>query len=102
MKQKTKDILRWVGVLPAICLVWLAITYTLGALVIGLVYSLGLFESYFWLTMFLSMCVLPGIAMFFAARYIAPKYKNISGICAVILCVIWWLFLFYGITNMGY
>lgn len=38
-----------------------------------------------WLCMIMGLLLL--IAQFFVARYIAPKYKNLSGIVAVVLSI---------------
>ena len=99
-KQNIIEFVRWVLLGPAVCVAWWS----------GMVISLflerwGLFldflDSYPIVCFFIVFVIIPVIAMFFVAKGIAPKYKNISGFVAVGICVLWDLFLFLNLMMYG-
>ena len=88
MKPQTKNIIRWTILFPTICIVWLLVMF-LCIWIEGFFYSPELWMSFGNMFMLLDLLIIPSIAIFFTARYIAPKYKNIVGIGSVVLCALW-------------
>ncbi len=94
--KKWLTILRWVALLPAVCLVWWIIPII--CLYIERLLSL---ELLMW-PLIIYFTILPAIAMFFVAKFIAPKYKITMGCAAILLCIIWDLLLWYGLSHLAY
>ena len=90
------NVLRWVALVPVLCVVWWLVVFC------GMIVSRYSFMSVdtLWLVVF--MLVLPAVAIFFTAHFIAPKYKNIVGWISVLLCVVSFGLFFYGLTHMAY
>ena len=106
MKKTVKDnskynVLRWILLLPALCVVWCAVAFGV-AYIEGWFYTPELWESW-WLTVLIAdFFVCPSVALFFATKYIAPKYKMWFAWGSVVLCALWTLFLFSGMSQMAY
>ena len=99
MKQNTKsDILRWVLLLPAVCLIWWLVVF-LCALIESLFYSQYLWDSYGNIFLILNLFVIPGIAAFFTAWFLAPKYKVIAGCGTVVFVALWCLYFIGALGN---
>ena len=94
------DILRWIALLPAVCLVWWIVLYI--CISIDQWFSTEPFFGLGLWVLIIYFAILPAIAMFFTAKYIAPKYKNIMGCVAVFLCIAWVLLLCYGLSHIAY
>ena len=87
-KKKSYDIVRWIALLPAVCLVWWVASSV--CLIIDAWTSSEIFVLF------------PAIAMFFTAKWIAPKYKNLMGIFAVFVCLLWTLSFWYILGHAAY
>ena len=88
MTKKQKEIiqntLRWIALLPALYITWVVGIYV--AIPLGL-FLTGEYTDFVQQSALVGMLfVVPGIAMFFVAKFIAPRYKNITGISAIVLC----------------
>ncbi len=104
-KYDVKSILRWIALLPALAVTWYAVSMVSIEIESWMVDIPAMTPGYALLSVIVTLAVLPSVAMFFVARFIAPKYKNISGISAVVLCILWVVFLlyaFYGLGHMAY
>ncbi len=97
-ENKKLDIVRWVLLLPAVCLVWVLVMF-LCAWIESFFYSQYLWESYGIMFMILDIFVIPGIAMFFTAKFLAPKYKIIAGLVTVFLCALWCQYFIWALSN---
>lgn len=100
-KQNLSNALRWIVLLPAICLVWWTVSFICITIERWFPARL-LLGHHFWLGMITYFIILPAVAMFFTAKYIAPKHKILMGCIAVCLCILWGLFLWYGLSHMAY
>ena len=100
-KKKLLKILRWIILLPSICIVWLGVALVC-AYVAGRFYTPELWSSWGLVLMRVGFFVLPSVSVFFTARRIAPKYKNIVGWITVILCALWILLLYSGLAHLAY
>ncbi len=97
-KNNTYDVLRWVLLAPIVLLTWYIIMLLL-AHIPHLMIAWG-FENlwgYIEIPALIIGFLLPCIAVYFVAKYIAPKYKNIAGWSAVVFCplcffALWWLY----------
>ncbi len=101
---KGLDVFRWIILLPAICFTWLVCTM-ICAWIEHFFYNPALwFGNVFITTVFiiLDLLILPTIAVFFVSRIIAPKYKKHVGLFAIVLCVLWFAFLIYGLSHVAY
>lgn len=98
---KGLDVFRWVVLLPAICFTWWICTMFC-AWIEHFFYSSALWNSYGNVFIILDLLILPTIAVFFVSRIIAPKYKKHIGCIAIVLCVLWFAFLVYGLSHMVY
>ena len=101
MKEKNKNVLRWVLLLPAICIVWYIVSFGV-AYIESWFYTPELWDSWGLAIMIADLFVLPSIAMFFVTKWIAPKYKIWLAWASVILCALWCILLFYALTHMAY
>jgi hypothetical protein len=99
-KQNIIEFVRWVLLGPAVCVAWL-VGACIGAYISKWFVTTEFFDSYAIGCLIFSSFVIPSIVMFFAAKIIAPKYKKISGIVAVVVCVLWDLFLFLNLMMYG-
>ena len=100
-KKKTWDLIRWVLLGPAVCVAWL-VGACIGTYISQWSVTTEFFDSYpIGCLIFISF-VIPSIVMFFAAKIIAPKYKNISGFVAVGICVLWVSFLCWSLMTYGF
>lgn len=88
MKQQTKNIIRWILLLPALCITWFVFVM-LFAWVESLFYSPEILDSYGKILLYLDLFIIPSIAMFFVAKYLSPKYKTMMGCLSVVLCALW-------------
>lgn len=95
--KNSKDIWRWVALAPVVCVTWWVVVI-LCSYLYSWFYTPNLLQ--YWGP--LMLIFLPSVAIFFVARWIAPKYKNITAVSAVVLCILWGLFLFYGLSHMAY
>lgn len=102
-KEKTLNILRWVALIPAICITWWIVIY-ICACIARFLFGPNFFTSDYSILTFIiiSFVILPAVAMFFTAKYIAPKYKIIMGCIAVAICILWVVVLFYNLSHMAY
>lgn len=98
---KGLDVFRWIILLPAICFTWWVCTM-ICAWIEHLFYNPALWNSYGNVVIFLDLLILPTIAVFFVSRIIAPKYKKHIGCIAIVLCVLWFILLVYGLSHMAY
>ena len=104
MKSKTNnniDTLRWVILLPTICCTWW-ICVMICAWIEHFFYNPTLWNSYNNVVIILDLLILPTIAVFFVSRIIAPKHKKHIGCIAMVLCVLWFILLIYGLSHMAY
>ena len=99
--KNSKDIWRWVALAPVVWLVWV-ITVLVFAYIEGLCLPAESWVDWGVYLFVLDIVVLPGVAMFFVARWIAPKYKNITAISATVLSVLWGIYFLYGLSHMAY
>ena len=102
--NKTTDVLRWILLAPFVIATWYMVLFIV-APIPHLIYSLGWVKILEYLETPLFIIggfVLPCIAVYFVAKYIAPKYKNIVGWSAVVFCALWELFLIFGLTHLAY
>ena len=99
--KNSKDIWRWVVLAPVVWLAWV-ITVMLCAYVEGLFFSAELWDELGVYLLISDFVILPSIAIFFVARWIAPKYKNITAISAGVLSVLWGIYFLYGLSHMAY
>lgn len=99
-KKEIIDVIRWVLLGPAVCAAWWS-----GLVISAFLERWGLFldllDSYPIVYFFIVFVIIPVIAMFFVAKGIAPKYKKISGVVAVVVCILWDLFLFLNLMMYG-
>ena len=99
-KQNIIEFVRWVLLGPAVCAAWWS-----GLVISTFLERWGLFldllDSYPIVYFFIVFVIIPVIAMFFVAKGIAPKYKKISGVVAVVVCILWDLFLFLNLMMYG-
>ena len=103
-QNKKLDVLRWVVLVPVLSIVWYMTVIVLGY-VPQLMYMWGWFKVLEYFEMLLAVLggfVLPCIAVYYTAKYIAPKYKKTVGWCAVGFCVLWTVFMLYGLAHMAY
>jgi hypothetical protein len=93
VKQKYIDILRWVILVPAVYTTWFVVVMGFAFVFrrVPILWNSDLIV--------IDLFVCPSIAMFFVAKYIAPKYKNIVGWVAVALCA---LFVFWFVSSLVY
>ena len=106
MKEQNKqmDVIRWVMLFPAVLVTWCICVPLLGWIP-HLFYRWGWVKILEYSENILAIVcgfLLPCIAMFFVARWIAPKYKNIAGWGAVAFCALWELFLIFGLLHLAY
>lgn len=104
-KYDVKSILRWIALLPALAVTWYAVSMVSIEIESWMVDIPAMTPGYALLSVIVTFIILPSIAMFFMAKFIAPKYKKISGMCAVGLCVLWvacLFYVFYGLGHMAY
>ena len=99
-KQNIIEFVRWVLLGPAVCVAWLVGVF-IGTYISKWFVTTEFFDSYAIGCLIFISFVIPSIVMFFAAKIIAPKYKNISGFVAVGICVLWDLFLFLNLMMYG-
>ena len=88
MKQQTKNIIRWILLLPTLCITWF-VSVMLCAWLESLFYSPDFLDSYGKTLLYLDLFIIPSIAMFFVAKYLSPKYKTMMGCFSVVLCALW-------------
>lgn len=72
------------------------------AWIMGFFYSPALWNSYGNVFIILELLILPTIAVFFVSRIIAPKYKKHIGYIVMVLSVLWFVLLIYGLSHMAY
>ena len=90
------NVLRWGVLVPVLGMVWWFVA-------LGVAFVAGyFFIPINWMFLVLDMLVLPAVAIFLVTRLIAPKYKTLMGWMSVLLCVVWFGFLFYGMLHMAY
>lgn len=99
--KNATNIWRWVALAPLVWLAWV-VTVMLCAYVDGLFFSAESWNEWGTYLFISDFVVFPSIAIFFVARWIAPKCKNITAISAGILSVLWGLFFLYGLSHMAY
>ena len=99
-KQNIIEFVRWVLLEPAVCVAWL-VGACIGAYISQWSVTTEFFDSYAIGCLIFISFVMPSIVMFFAAKIIAPKYKNISGFVAVGICVLWVSFLCWSLMTYG-
>ncbi|MBO4583343.1 MAG: hypothetical protein J5714_04800 [Alphaproteobacteria bacterium] len=97
-KQNASNVWRYIALLPAICAVWVVVFFV-GAYIESFFYTHGLWVRSGMFFIIVDFFILPGSAIFFTTRWIAPKYKNITAIIATILCVLWGILLLYGLAH---
>lgn len=95
------NMFRWFILIPTICFVWWVVAL-ICSFVESWFYTPELWNSYGVIFMIVDFFILPSVAMFFVAKIIAPKYKNIVGCIVIFLCMLWVLFLWYGLSQMAY
>ena len=100
-KQNIIEFVRWVLLGPAVCVAWLVGVF-IGTYILQLSVTTEFFDSYAIGCLIFILFVIPSIVMFFAAKIIAPKYKNISGFVAVGICVLWLSFLCWSLMTYGF
>ncbi len=101
---KGLDVFRWIILLPAICFTWW-VCMMICVWIEHFFYSSTLWnlsKNVFIIFTLLDLLILPTIAGFFVSRIIAPKYKKHVGLFAIVLCVLWFAFLIYGLSHMAY
>lgn len=100
-----KSVLRWIALLPALAVTWYTVAMA-SVEVESWMFSIPEMKPGQALaSVIVTFIILPSVAMFFMAKFIAPKYKKISGMCAVGLCVLWvacLFYVFYGLGHMAY
>lgn len=99
--KNSKDIWRWVVLVPAICVTWLVVVFG-WAFIEGFLYRWEFWQSLGESFIIVDFFILPSVAIFFVARWIAPKYKNITAISAGVLSVLWGVYFLYGLSHMAY
>ena len=99
--KNSKDIWRWIVLVPAICVTWLVVVFG-WAFIEGFLYRWEFWQSLGESFIIVDFFILPSITIFFVARWIAPKYKNITAISAVVLCILWGVYFLYGLSHMAY
>lgn len=95
--HKGLDIFRWVVLLPAVCFTWCCCAM-ICAWIEHFFYSPVLGNVF----IVLDLLILPTIAVFFVSRIIAPKYKKHIGYIVMVLSVLWFVLLIYGLSRMAY
>ena len=98
MTQKGQDIVRWCLVLPALVAGWFVANVTSAMMLFFLyAFSSGGESDFVYLLVWTLLFGLHVVAPFFIAWGIAPKYKRVIGVCAVVFVV---LFQFFVINNI--
>lgn len=97
-KERNYNILRWAVLVPTVCIGWYLVA-SVCLSIEGLFYTPELWQSWGHIFMILDFGAMPCIVMFFVARAIAPKYKNLMGCMAIILCIVLAALLFYGLAH---
>ena len=98
--RKSYDLVRWIALLPAVCLVWWIASSV--CLIIDAWTSSEIFFGLELWGMAICFILFPAIAMFFTAKWIAPKYKNLMGIFAIFICLLWTAFFWYSLGHVAY
>lgn len=99
--DKTNEIIRWIVLVPAVFVLWLA-TFLLCAWIEGWFYTPYLWMKFGLVFILLDVFVAPSFATFYLAKYIAPNHKKIAGVGAVVFCAILGVVFLYGLFHMAY
>ena len=99
--SKKTDVLRWILLVPAVILSWHIVEF-MASVVARWFYAPETWEKLGVTVIIMGLFVLPCLAVFFTARYIAPKYKNLIAWSTVLLCVLFNVVLIYGLSKMAY
>lgn len=97
-KQVIYDVLRWLVWMPALLIVW----YVAWACGVYTGFRWWGYDMPNWFFVWVASFTLPAVAGFWATKGIAPKYKNICGVVAVILCVALSVLLLNGLAHIAY
>ncbi len=95
MKKNNKttnihNIFRWILLVPVVLLTWYVVLKLLGPIPhLMFVWGFGNLWGYIETPAVIIGFFLPCIAVYFVAKAVAPKHKNIVGWCSLVLCFLY-------------
>lgn len=104
MKNKNINLIRWFLFGPAVLATWYLMILVF-AMVPHWIYKMGWNKILEYAEIPLAIVcgfLVPCIVVYFVAKYVAPNHKKTAGWVAVVFCVLWELFLMFGLSHLAY